>query len=492
LGKLGTALKKLKNAPEGVKASVAYTISNVIQNGIAFLTVPIFDRMMSTTEYGRSTVYTSWEGILTIFISLYLAYGSFNTAMIKFEKRREEYISIVDTICISLALLFVAIYFPFRHLFNRLFKLPTLLVLLMVTNIVAKNSLQCWGGKQRFEYKYKKLVAVTLAIAILSPLLSFILIRSTETGKGTALVIGTVTFSILVGTFFTIYNAVVGKKFFDKELWKYALSFNIPLIPYYLSQTIFNQSDRIMIDHICGSDKAAIYYVAYAIGMVLTFVLNAINNSYVPWMYGKIKSGERKDNQKMACYIEILMAVLLLLVVMFAPEGMMILGGKRYMSAVWVVPPVAISLLLLFISQMFINVEFYYEEKKLLVFGTVLAAVLNLALNALLIPIFGFVAAAYTTLASYLCFAGMNYLTYKKTLEKHEVPNDLYNMKYVLLILGVFTALTFMIMPLYNFMIIRYIVIAVALVIALLNINRIKRIIDHVRGKSNESSEAGS
>ncbi len=469
--------ERLSSVPEGVKASVAYTISNVIQNGVAFLMVPFFVRMMSTREYGKSTVFTSWEGILTIFISLYLAYGSFNKAMVKYSDRRDEYISVVDTICISLAFVFLLIYLPFRHVFNTLFNLPTGLIILMVFDIVAKNSLQCWGGKQRFEYKYKKLVLVTILIAILSPVVAFFLIKSTETAKGTALVIGTVSFSIIFGTALTIYNAIKGRTFFDKELWKYALSFNIPLIPYYLSQTIFNQSDRIMIDHICGSSKAGIYYVAYSIGMVLTFVLNAINNSYVPWLYGKIKSGNRRDNQKMACYIELLMGVLLFIVILLAPEAMWIIGGNKYIEAIWVVPPVAISTMLLFLSQLFINVEFYYEEKRYLVFGTVLAAVLNLILNALLIPVYGFVAAAYTTLASYICFAGMNYISYKKTLKDQDIPNDLYDIKKILAIFIVFFIVSFGVIPLYYFRIIRFIIAFIVILIIVFNMNRIKSLI---------------
>ena len=60
-----------------------------------------------------------------------------------------------------------------------------------------------------------------------------------------------------------ICSMAKGKKCFNKEYWRYALSFNLPLVPYYLSQIIFNQSDRLMINSMTGKGEAAMYGVAY-------------------------------------------------------------------------------------------------------------------------------------------------------------------------------------------------------------------------------------
>ena len=56
------------------------------------------------------------------------------------------------------------------------------------------------------------------------------------------------------------------------------------MIPYYLSQVIFNQSDRLMINSYCGRGDAAIYGVAYSLATILTFVVTAIHSSYTPWI----------------------------------------------------------------------------------------------------------------------------------------------------------------------------------------------------------------
>ena len=41
------------------KASTYYLIGNLFNKGIAFLTVPIFTRILSTTDYGIVTTYNS-------------------------------------------------------------------------------------------------------------------------------------------------------------------------------------------------------------------------------------------------------------------------------------------------------------------------------------------------------------------------------------------------------------------------------------------------
>ena len=59
----------------------------------------------------------------------------------------------------------------------------------------------------------------------------------------------------------------------------------------------------------------------------------------------------------------------------------------------------------------------------MLVYGSIGAAVLNIILNGLLIPIFGFVAAGYTTLISYIVFALSNYYTMRLMLKKRKLDD---------------------------------------------------------------------
>jgi O-antigen/teichoic acid export membrane protein len=178
------------------------------------------------------------------------------------------------------------------------------------------------------------------------------------------------------------------------------------------------------------------------------------------------------------------MAVLLLGVIGLAPELIHLLAGAQYAEAVWAVGPVAVSVLLLFYSQLFINIQFYYEQKGMLVFASLGAAVLNIALNALLIPKLGFLAAAYTTLLSYLVFAGANFWAMRRTLKKQDSQEKLFDMRGLTLILAAFVALSAAAMALYDYLVIRLAVAAAFAVVLIFRFRDIGKLMQTFRGNT--------
>ncbi len=459
--------KKIKNiflsTPKEIRASTAYLVCNILQRCLSFITMPLFTRILTQEQYGQYTVYTTWSAIFTIFLTLNMSAGSLSTAMVKYDKDREGYISTLQSITTILCGAFVLIYFPFSDFFGGYLNMSTPLVYLMVAEILAQFALTCWYTLKRFEYKAGGVVTVTLLISFSAPSIAYFLVINSE-NKGIARILGYALVNIIAGLIFYIYNMLKGKKILKKEYFVYALKFNIPIIPYYVSQVIFNQSDRIMIDNMCGTAEAGMYGVAYTLGIILTFVLNSINGAYVPWFYERLKDGRGERNKSVSNKIAILMAFMLLGIIALTPELINILAGKDYEPAIWCVPPIAMSVLLLLYSQYFINVEFYYEEKYALVVGSIASAVLNVVLNFILIPKFGFSAAAYTTLISYIVFAGANYFTCKFIMKKHKDSSDCFDIKALILILVVFMALSFAAMALYKLPLVRYAIIALVFI----------------------------
>lgn len=474
--------RKWAKVPLTVKVSTSYAICSILQKCLSFITLPLFTRLLTTEQYGQYTIYSSWYGILMIFLTLNLAYGSFQTAMVKFENRRTAYIASVQGICLLLSFFFMLIYFPFRIFWNKLFELPTGFVILMVSEIVFSTSTQLWMEKNRFEFKYKSVVLITLLTSILSPVLAFILVSLSEE-KGYARILGYAIINIIVGLLIFILNIRKGEKLYNKEFWKYAFGFNIPLLAYYLSQVIFNQSDRIMISHMTGTGDAAMYGVAYNLAMAMNFILNAINGSYVPWFYGRIKEGNGKDNKSVSLVLIVLIGLMIMVVIWYAPEIILLMAGREYSAATYVVAPVAMSLLLLFYCQLFINVEFYYEEKRVLIYGALGAALLNIILNYLLIPVFGFVAAGYTTLASYIVFAGTNYFTMCYSLRKHNSPNDFFDYKWLLVLFLFFMFSGFLGVVLYRNLVVRIIITIFVFFLMLIFRDKFLFTLKKIRGK---------
>ena len=107
---------------------------------------------------------------------------------------------------------------------------------------------------------------------------------------------------------------------------------------------------------------------------------------------------------------------------------------------------------------------------------SLLGAALNIALNYVFIPIYGYVAAAYTTVFCYALFAAGHYFLHRLILKKQGIKEQVFNSKLILLYSVVVTAFMLICTLLYQNNIIRYIVIGVIAVICLFNIKRLIKV----------------
>lgn len=479
-------LEKLQKMPVEAKASVWFVICSILQRGISFITTPIFTRLMSTEQYGQVTLYNSWLEIFTVFATLDIFYGVYNNAMTKYPEDTNRVTSSMLGLCTSLTICIFAVYMLLRKPINSVTGMSTLLMQIMFVQILFAPAFYFWSAKQRYTYKYKLLVALSLLISILTPALGIpVVIISND--KGVAKIITTVASLLIVAVPLYIYLFRSGKKFFSKKYWRYALAFNLPLIPHYLSSTILNQSDRVMIANMCGKSDAGIYGLAYTLGMLGTLFSQAIMNSFTPYTYQHLKTKTYESISKNAQYLTFFIAIVSIGLVLVAPEIIWILGGDKYKPGIWVVAPVSASLFFTFLYSLYANIEFYYEENFFIMFASIGAALLNIILNYIFIRIYGFAAAGYTTLACYILYALFHYLFSSHVLRKHTGNmKHLYNDRMIFIVSVAVVLFSLLIMLFYKHAVIRYSIVLGIIIVLLLFKNKIVVIINGIRKKEKD------
>jgi O-antigen/teichoic acid export membrane protein len=72
---------------------------------------------------------------------------------------------------------------------------------------------------------------------------------------------------------------------------------------------------------------------------------------------------------------------------------------------------------------MYVNYAFYEKKTKYIAAITIITGVLNVLLNYLLIPKFGYVAAAWTTLISYIVLFLLHYINVKWVIKVKRITN---------------------------------------------------------------------
>ena len=476
---------RIKHFSTPAKASLAFMLCSFFQRGISTLTTPVFTRLLTTEQFGYYNIFNSWLEIIGVFTTLKLAGSVFTQALVKYPEERNKFAASTAGLGTTVTIIVYLIYLPLRAYINSLLGMNTLIMTCIFVASWATLMFELWAAQQRVEYKYKALVALTIFTSLAKPLAGIVAILSTIEYKAEARIVSLVAveFFSYLALFFLFLKK--GKTFYDKRYWKYSLSLNVPLIPHYLTRTILHQSDRIMIKAMVGYSEAGIYGLAYNLAWMLTLVTNAILNSLNPWIFQRIKTKEFKRLSQICNIILAIVAITGLLLISLAPEAVKLFAPSEYYEAIWVIPPVTISVFFLFMYSLFADFEFYYEQAKFMTIASTAGGVLNIVLNYICIQQYGYIAAGYTTLVCYMFYAVVHYFCAKRII-KNKLDNvKVYDIRLITIMSILFICVSGLMMTLYNHPIIRYVfVLLIGLAIILFR-KQIIEVLHEIRNRGN-------
>lgn len=451
---------KYKKIPVTVKASFWFLVCGFIQRGISIITTPIFCRLLSTSEYGEFGAYSAWYNIIIILASLNLASGVYMRGLVKYEEDKERFTGSLQCLYMIVTAIWFLIYMLFQKKWNAFLGLDSSFVYAMFIDILVATAYHFWSTQQRVDFEYRKLVIVTMINAVLRPGAGIAMIYLFPSHKLEARIFSMVAADVITfgPFFFSIFRK--GLKVCTTKYWKYALAFNLPLVPHYLSQIVLNQSDRIMIKAMEGASVAGIYTVAYSVASLMTIVNTSVINTLTPWMYKKMKVKEYKQIGTNTIPLLILIAFANFALVALAPEVVAIMAPASYYDAIWVIPPVAASTFFTFMYSLFSRFEFYFEKTQFMMIASVSGACMNLLLNYIFIPIYGYYAAGYTTLFCYMLYCIGHYLLMRRINNRLMDRVKVYDLKWIMGIVFVFMVLCGITMCLYKHFILRFLLFA--------------------------------
>ncbi len=188
-----------------------------------------------------------------------------------------------------------------------------------------------------------------------------------------------------------------------------------------------------MIEKFCDISQAGIYGFSYKISEAMTIFNSALLASLIPWTYKKLKEKKFIEIQDKVFITIFLVGSLNMLFILLAPEMVSILGTEEYKEAIYIIPPVTCSCFLMYLFNVFVNVTYFYEHNKLVVAASIIAAIVNVVLNYVFIPSYGYLAAGYTTLVSYICLAIVHGIIYKYTLKLEGINTPVYDLRKILI-----------------------------------------------------------
>lgn len=466
--------KKLlkKKIPVGFKSAIVYLFATVFTRGLAIITTPIFTRIMSTDQVGMVNLYSSWYSMITVISTLALTSGGFSIALREFNNERDQYVSSVLSLTSIVALAMAILYAMAPSFWNGITGLPTHLMVLLLVGLLVAPARDFWLSRQRFEYRYKLSGTVTVFSAIFA------------SGLAVAAVLYANHFGLsdiasirLFANYFIVYGVALfiwlsiffkGRCFYSAKYWKFSLQLSIPLIGYSIASQVLSVSDRLMISKMVGNSAVGIYSTLYTVSSLSLMVWSAINSSFEPYLYQNMENPNSKI-KKISMTMLIMYSLVAILLVYLAPEIVKILATAEYYQGIYIMPPIAGGVYFIAVSNLYSDILVYLKKTKMIMISSVIAALLNLILNYLMINAYGYMAAAYTTLVSYIIMAALLAIWANKEFKKNVTVVDFAYDNKVIFIISMMTLVTSLFaIVIYDYTVARYAIAILIFVITLI------------------------
>ncbi|OLS25559.1 MAG: hypothetical protein HeimC2_18150 [Candidatus Heimdallarchaeota archaeon LC_2] len=386
---------------ETLSHSKNYLIAEMATAGLAIITIPIFTRLFTPEEYGLVAVFRAY---VVIFVPI-LSINAFTSISRYYYEKSDDFDEFLGStmiltgsaISINLVLLIV-FYDKLVDLFNVPHIIPILITVNAINLILSSMYMQILIPQKRS----KEVAVIRIISAYLAVTLSIILVFNIDENKYMGQIYGI----IIVGFGFSVYYFYkilqIAKLKLVKKHTKYITGYSLPLLPYALSGVILAIFDRIMINNIEGSGSAGLYSLAYNIALILIMVVTATNSAVGPEFFDLMDSNNNDRLDLLIRRIQSVISIAGLTIMFFADEIITILAEESYHEAVDVIPIVIIGIIF---YSMFAVYGRYIGYSKKTIYSSVtilIAGISNIVLNSLFIPKYGYIAAAYTTLVSYL------------------------------------------------------------------------------------------
>ncbi|WP_304427546.1 lipopolysaccharide biosynthesis protein [Dubosiella newyorkensis] len=397
-------------------------ISTLLLQGIAFITTPLFTRLLGTTQFGTYSIFNSWVLILTCLMGAGIS-SSIGTGLYKF---KNNYIVFRNSILLSstfICLLEILIIILLSPFLSRVMGFSSGLVLLVGITAFAHYIVNFAQMAFIYEKKAGSNFILSVSLSIISVLFSVFLIYQVDSNsRYLGRIYGVASIYLLVAIIVWLLLYLKKPTLVKKEYLIYGITVGFPIVFHSLSQQILGQSDRIMMQMFeIATAEIGIYSMFYTLSSVLSTVLGALNNSWCPFYYDDV-SEEKWEilDKKCKNYIE-LFTVLSVGFLLLSREVSYIMADESYWSGLNIIPILALAVYFTFMYQFPVNFEFFYKKTKIIAIGTVGAGIFNIILNTVMIPMWGMYGAAIATALSYLAlfFAHYYIVTHMKDHPYH-------------------------------------------------------------------------
>jgi O-antigen/teichoic acid export membrane protein len=403
--RLGHELRRLG------RHTAVYGLGGMVSRVLAVLLLPLYTHYLPKSAYGKVEVVTAATAVLAILLQLGVASAFFR---FYFDAKTEpQKLTVVRTSfwftmgSATLGLLLGVIFaVPIAHVLGL--GSSSNLVIAGAVGLWAQTNYQQLTALFRVEERSVAFAIASIANVLLTILLTVLFIVVLHWGA-IGLIVGNFTGTLCVYLVLLAYRHEQLGLEFDRKLFRGMQKFGMPLVPSALALWAINFIDREFIIWYKGAGEVGVYSVAIKVASIITFIMVAFRTAWPAFAYSIEDDREaRRTYSFVLTYLLSFASWAALALGALAPWWVALLTNPRFQRAQEAVALLAFAFAI-------------YAGYTVLAIGsgrarrtqfnwvvTGVGAAVNVGLNFWLIPRWGMVGAAISTLVSYVVlFVGM-------------------------------------------------------------------------------------
>lgn len=392
------------------------------------ITFPYVSRVLLPVGTGKVNMAVSFISYFTMFAQLGIpTYGIRACAKVRDDRKKlsqtvqELFIinivmSIISYIVLAVCILFIPKLQAERPLY-----------IIVSINIILTSIGMEWLYKALEQYTYITIRSIIFKFIALIAM--FVLIHTQKD----YVIYGGIT--IFAGCASNIMNFINVHKYVDlKPVGNYNFQKHFKSVGVFFAMacatTIYTHLDTVMLGFMTSDDEVGYYGAAVKIKTILVSVVTSLGTVLLPRASYYVQSGEmekfRRITQKAINFVIIISVPLTLYFIMFAKQGIYFLSGSDYTGSILPMQIIMPTLILIGITNILgIQILVPTNREKYVLYSEIAGAIVDLILNALLIPTMKSAGAALGTLAAELTVLIIQYYALR-----NEISSTMHSIKY--------------------------------------------------------------
>ena len=402
-------IKERGNSKLALKAGLWYACANFIGKAITFLTTPIFSRMMSVSDYGEFSNFSTWVITLTIIFGAEL-YNTLNRAYYDFREQFDDYIFTVTVLGGFIISAAYVIFLAEGSIFLKIVRIPGQFIHILFVFILSFFFRLMYYARERVFYRYKTVAFITFISLFIPTVISVIAVYLLpESNHLSARIYGFYIPLAIIGMFCAI-PLFKKSMVFKWEYCKYALVLSIPLLVHYLMANLLTSANIMITRNKLGAEEAATISIASSATHILTILFASTSGALTTWLMDNLNLNNVDTVRKGTLLYVKLLALITILAILFAPDLIYLLGGKKYVVAVTFLPGLLFSILIHSIAYVFNIILTYDKNVTNVAICTTVLSMFGVVAKIFLITDYGIMSLIYVNIVIFGIMFSINYL----------------------------------------------------------------------------------